>query len=122
MEPTSVSGTLGPQVLGALGNSSVNQLTTRYRCISNALRQTHSLPHTQTSPVVCPSLSWDQCGRGEVGYRHQAGMVSACLELGILLEDRSGTKEIGAMNLGPPQKPTEARGTWAVRALGDQEG
>ena len=49
-------------------------------------------------------------------------MVSACLELGILLEDRSGTKEIGAMTLPPPQKPTEARGTWVVRALGDQEG
>ena len=50
-------------------------------------------------------------------------MVSACLELGILLEDRSGTKEIGAKTLPPPpQKPTEARGTWVVRALGDQEG
>ena len=48
METTSVSVTLGPQVLGALGNSAVNQLATRYSCISNALRQTHSLPHTQT--------------------------------------------------------------------------
>ena len=32
-------------------------------------------------------------------------MVSACLELGILLEDRSGTKEIGAVTLPPPRNP-----------------
>lgn len=32
-------------------------------------------------------------------------MVSACSELGIFLEDRPGTEEIGATTLGPQRNP-----------------
>lgn len=36
-------------------------------------------------------------------------MVSACPELGIILEDRSGTEEIGAMTLGPHRNPQKTK-------------
>lgn len=55
-ETTSVSVTFGPQIWAALDNSSVNGLIAKYRSISIALRQNHSLPHTEWS--MCPSFSW----------------------------------------------------------------